>query len=100
VPRADEQVRVVVVDDDERKVPLEVPIRRADGLDEVALVVPLDQVDDDLGVGLGAEDVAVGEERLLQPCVAQRVWPRPVVATEPLEPAASFRKARLPTART
>src|SRR5579875_17074 len=37
---------------------------------------------------------------LTAPCVAQRVWPSPVVAREPLEPAARLRFARLPTART
>jgi hypothetical protein len=34
------------------------------------------------------------------PCVAQRVWPRPVVAVEELVPAAAFRFPRTPTART
>ena len=33
------------------------------------------------------------------PCVAQRVWPRPVVAGDDSSPAASFRFCRFPTAR-
>ena len=57
--RADEQVGVVVVDRDEREVPLELGARLPDGLDEVAVVVVLDQVRDGLRVGLGAELVAV-----------------------------------------
>ncbi len=65
-PRADEQVRVVVVDRDEGEVPFELRVRGAHSVDEVALVVALDQVDDDLGVRLGAEAVAVGLKRLLQ----------------------------------
>ena len=64
--RADELVRVVVVDGDEREVALELRVRGAHRVDEVALVVALDQVDDDLGVRLGAEAVAVGLKRLLQ----------------------------------
>ena len=65
-PRADEQARVVAVADDEREVALELAVRRADGLDEVAMVVALDEVGDRLRVRLGGEDVAVGLERLLQ----------------------------------
>ena len=34
------------------------------------------------------------------PCVAQRVWPSPVVAVEPFDPARSFRLPSGPTART
>ena len=34
------------------------------------------------------------------PCVAQRVWPTPVVAASRSVPAASFSWSRLPTART
>src|SRR5581483_9362850 len=52
---ADEQAGVRLVDDDEREVPLEVRVRTLDGLDEVAVVRALDQVRDDLRVGLGAE---------------------------------------------
>ena len=57
---------MVVVDGDEGEVPLELRVRGAHGVDEVPLVVALDQVDDDLGVRLGAEAVAVGLKRLLQ----------------------------------
>ena len=60
VARADEEAGVVVVDHDEREVPLELVEREPDGLDEVALVVALDEVRDGLGVGLGRERVAVG----------------------------------------
>ena len=54
VAHADELVRMVVVDDDEREVPLEPRVDGAHGLDEVAVVGVLEQVRDDLGVGLGA----------------------------------------------
>jgi hypothetical protein len=66
VPGADELLRVVVVDDHECVVALELPIRLARRLEQVALVVALDQVDDDFGIGLGVEGVAVGLERGLQ----------------------------------
>ena len=52
---ADEQVGVVVVNRDEREVAFELGIDGGNGRDEIAGVVPLDQVRDDLGVGLGAE---------------------------------------------
>ena len=52
--------------DDEREVPLELPKGLAHGLDEIALVVALDKVDDGLGVCLGGEDVALGLEGLLE----------------------------------
>ena len=58
----DERSGVVVVDDDEGEVALEPAVDGAHGRDEVALVDALDQVGDDLGVGLGAEPVAVGLE--------------------------------------
>ena len=54
------------MDDDEREMALELPVGGARGLEQVALVLGLDQVDDDLGVGLRAEGVAVGLERRLQ----------------------------------
>ena len=57
---------MAVVNDDERVVAFELAVGGGDGLREVAVVVPLDEVDDDLRVGLGGEDVAVGDERLLQ----------------------------------
>ena len=66
LPRADKHAGVIAMDDDEREVALELGEREPDGLDEVALVVPLDEVRDGLGVGLGGELVAFGEEALLQ----------------------------------
>ena len=54
VARADEEARMVVVDHDEREVALELVEREANGLDEIALVVALDEMRDRLGVGLGA----------------------------------------------
>jgi len=47
---------------DERVVAAEGRERGADGGRQVAVVVTLDQVGDDLGVGLGAEEVAVVDE--------------------------------------
>ena len=58
VAHADELVRMVVVDDDEREVALELRVDGAHGRDEVAVVGVLEQVRDHLGVGLGAERVA------------------------------------------
>jgi len=72
VARADEEPRVVAVDDDEGEVPLELREREPDRLDEIAVVVTLDQMGDRLGVGLGGEGV----------------------------PARSFRFSSTPTART
>ena len=66
VPRADEQLRVLAVEDDEGEVPLQLGVGGAHSRDEVALVVPLDEVGDHLGVGLGRELVALLEERRLQ----------------------------------
>src|SRR5207237_1195183 len=63
VPRADEQPRMVVVDDDEGEMALELAVGGRNGLRQVARVVPLHEVDDDLRVGLRAEDVALGDER-------------------------------------
>ena len=62
VPRADEQLRVLAVEDDEREVPLELGVRRAHSRDEVALVVALDEVRDHLGVRLGRELVPILEQ--------------------------------------
>src|SRR5206468_6144334 len=64
--RADEQVGMVVVDDDEREVALELAVCGAHGSDQVAGVMTLDQMRDDLGVGLRAERVAVRRERVLE----------------------------------
>ena len=47
------------VQDDEGEVPLQLGVRGAHRLDEVALVVPFDEVADHLGVGLGRELVAL-----------------------------------------
>jgi hypothetical protein len=66
LPRPDEQSRVVVVDDDEREVALELAVRLVHGVDEVALVVLLDEMHDDLGVGLRRERVPVGDQRVLE----------------------------------
>src|ERR671931_2455816 len=63
---ADELAGVIVVDDDEREVSFELPVGGANGLAQVAAVVALDEVRDDLGVGLGAEDVTLRFEGLLQ----------------------------------
>ena len=62
VARADEEARVVVMDDDEREVALELVEREPHRLDEIAFVVALDEVRDGLGVGLGGERVPVGDE--------------------------------------
>ena len=61
---ADEKPRMVVVDHDEGEVPFELGECEAHGLDEVAFVVALDEMRDGLGVGLGRERVAVGDEAL------------------------------------
>ena len=63
---ADEQVGMVGVHRDEGVVAAEVGEGGADGVGEVAVVVALDQVGDDLGVGLGGEDVALGASSLAQ----------------------------------
>ena len=54
---ADELPGVVLVDDDERKVALELAVDGPDGLEEIALVRVLDQVRHGLGVGLRGEHV-------------------------------------------
>ena len=66
VPRGDEDVGVVVVDDDEGEVPFELGERALDRLREIAVVVALDQVRDGLRVGLGAERVPLGDQALTQ----------------------------------
>ena len=61
---ADEQVGLVVVDRDDREVPFELRVDAAERLREIAVVLLLEQVDDDLGVGLGRERVtALGQLR-------------------------------------
>src|SRR6185503_5899508 len=62
VARPDELARMILVDRDERVVPLELVVRPPHGLDEVALVVLLDQVRDRLGIRLRGERVAGGGE--------------------------------------
>ena len=57
---------MVVVDHDEREVALELGVGLAHRLGEVAVVVALEQVHDDLGVGLGAELVALREQLRLE----------------------------------
>ena len=57
---------MVVVDDDEREMPFELAVRAPDRLGEVALVVALDQMRDGLGVGLGSERVAVGQQAVAE----------------------------------
>ena len=57
---------MVAVDDDEREVALELLVGGAHGGSEISVVVPLDEVDDDLGVRLGGELVPVLLERGLE----------------------------------
>ena len=66
MPDCDEPLRLVVVDDDEGEMPFEPRVSGADRLDEIAVVERLEQVCDDFGVGLRAEDVAAGLELGLQ----------------------------------
>ena len=66
VPRPDEQLRVLTVEDDEREVPFQLGVGGAHRGDEVALVVALDEVRDDLGVRLRRELVAFVQQRRLQ----------------------------------
>ena len=62
VPRTDEQLRMLAVEDDEREMPLEFGVRRAHRRDEVAFVVTLHEVRDHLGVRLGRELVPILEQ--------------------------------------
>jgi hypothetical protein len=55
VPHADEVVRMVVMDHDEREVPFEMAVGIAHGCDEIAVVGVLEQVRNDFGVRLGGE---------------------------------------------
>ena len=73
VADADEQVGMVVVDRDDREVALEPRIDARERLREVAVVLLLEQVDDDFGVGLGRERVAGGDQlRRAAPCSSRR----------------------------
>ena len=66
MPRADEQARMLTVDDDEGEMALQLAEGKARRLDEIAVVVLLDQVGDGLGVGLRREDVAGLAQALAQ----------------------------------
>ena len=65
--RADQQLRLVGGDGDERVVAADARVGGEHGVDEAVarLDAPRDQVRDDLGVGLGAERGALGDQRLL-----------------------------------
>jgi hypothetical protein len=64
-PRTDEHPGVVVMDDDEGEVSLELAVRGPYRVGEIPVVVALDQVRDDLGIGFGCERVTLGGERFL-----------------------------------
>ena len=66
VTRAGEQARMVAVDRNESEVAVELRVRRAHRLDEVARVASLDEVGDHLGVGLRGEPRALGDQRPLE----------------------------------
>ena len=57
---------MVVMDDDEREMALELGVRLLHRANEIAVVVALDEVHDDLGVGLRRERVALGDQRVLE----------------------------------
>ena len=59
---ADEQVGMIVVDHDDREVAFEQRIDARERRGEIAVVLALEQVHDDLGVGLGAERVTLGDQ--------------------------------------
>jgi hypothetical protein len=61
-PRAHEQAGMGAVDDDEGEVTFQIGIGGSHSLDEITLVVTLDQVRDDLGVGLRRERVVLGKQ--------------------------------------
>ena len=67
---------MVAVDHDEREMPFELGERSADGLDEIALVVVLDEMRHGLGVGFRREPVPVGRQALDQ---------LPVVLDDPVQ---------------
>ena len=64
--RGDERVGMIGVHGRERVVAAQLGERRSHRLGQVALVVALDQVGDDLGVGLGAEPMPLGLELAAQ----------------------------------
>src|SRR5256885_13418035 len=57
---------MVVMDDDESEMAFELLVRRNDSFGQVAAVVPLDEVGNDLSVVLRAKAVALGLERILE----------------------------------
>jgi hypothetical protein len=59
VARADDAVRLVAADDGDRVGAAQPRQRALDGVEQVAVVEVVDQVRDDLGVGLRLEDVAL-----------------------------------------
>src|SRR4029079_18008549 len=65
-PRAHERLRVLAVDDDEREVAVAPRIGLRDGAGKVALVVALDEVGDDLRIGLRGEGMALLEQGILE----------------------------------
>ena len=69
LPRCDKRVLVIVVHGHERVVAAQVAEGLAHRLGQVAFVVALDQVGDDLGVGLGGEGVALVAQVAPQLCV-------------------------------
>jgi hypothetical protein len=62
----DQHVGMLAVSDHESEMAFEFGVRLGDGLNEVAGVVTFDQMNDDLGVRLRGEPVAVLLERILQ----------------------------------
>ena len=63
---ADEHVRLVMVDGDDREVTLELRVDARERLRKIAVVRLLEEMDDDLGVGLGGERVTALGELLAQ----------------------------------
>ena len=61
-----EEIGVVVMDHDERKVPLEQAVHGAHGLEEITVVVLLDQVHDHFRIRLRGEAMPFGLERFLE----------------------------------
>jgi hypothetical protein len=57
---------MLAMDDHEGEVTLELPVDLGDRVCEVAFVVALDEVRDDLGIGLRTEGVALFQERVLE----------------------------------
>ena len=66
LPHAHEQVRLVVVNRDDREVALELRVDARERLHEITVVLVLEQVHDDLRIGLGGELMALGDQALAQ----------------------------------